>query len=189
MEFVLPSLIFKLIKHICYEEIISTSDNGRLDCNLLRWRTRRRRKWRGEDEYEKFCCIVYYSSAEEVITPYETDAFGANIISNTYENGKSVIKFDAPVTSIGNYTFSSCSSLKSITIPDSVTEIGERAFFACSSLESVYCKSTTPPTLGVRAFDRNASSRRIYVLTASVDAYETADGWKDYADSIEPYNF
>ena len=132
----------------------------------MRWRTRRRGKWRGEDEYEKFFCIVYYSSDEEVITPYETDAFGANIISNTYENGKSVIKFDAPVTSIGNY-----------------------AFQDCSSLESVYCKSTTPPTLGVRAFDSNASSRRIYVPTASVDAYETADGWKDYADSIESYNF
>ena len=56
-------------------------------------------------------------------------------------------------------------------------------------LEIMHSKSTTPPTLGVRAFDRNASSRRIYVPTASVDAYEIADGWKDYADSIEPYNF
>ena len=93
------------------------------------------------------------------------------------------------VTEIGERAFLACSSLESVTIPDSVTEIGEDAFFACSSLESVYCKSTTPPTLGVRAFDRNASSRRIYVPTASVDAYETADGWKDYADSIEPYNF
>ena len=30
-----------------------------------------------------------------------------------------------------------CSSLASVTIPDSVTEIGERAFAGCSSLASV----------------------------------------------------
>ena len=37
-------------------------------------------------------------------------------------------------TSIGNQTFYSCTSLTSITIPDSVTSIGIEAFWACSSL-------------------------------------------------------
>ena len=30
---------------------------------------------------------------------------------------------------------------------------------------------------------------KIYVPSTSVDAYKVADGWKDYADIIEGYNF
>ena len=38
--------------------------------------------------------IWYTSSDGKVVTPNKSDAFGASIISNTYSNGKGVIKFD-----------------------------------------------------------------------------------------------
>ena len=44
---------------------------------------------------------------------------------------------DLPVKSLGNYAFSSCSSLVSIELPDSIETIGEFAFQGCSSLSSV----------------------------------------------------
>lgn len=81
--------------------------------------------------------IWYMTEDGSIVTPYEIDVFGANIVSNTYENGKGVIKFDNSVTSIGNYAFPDCSNLTSVTIPNSVTKIGGYAFDSCSSLTSV----------------------------------------------------
>ena len=81
--------------------------------------------------------IFYTSTDGNIVTPYVSNAFGANIISNTYENGVGIITFDADVTSIGDSAFHQCQSLTSIRIPDSVTSIGEGAFWNCSSLTSV----------------------------------------------------
>ena len=81
--------------------------------------------------------IWYTSESGNVVAPYSADAFGANIVSNTYKDGKGVIKFDNNVTSIGSMAFYDCSSLISVTIPESVTSIENSAFSSCSSLTSI----------------------------------------------------
>ena len=71
------------------------------------------------------------------MNPNNTHAFGATITSNTYENGKGIIKFNSTVTSIGANAFSYCSTLNGITIPNSVTSIGDWAFTGCPNLTDI----------------------------------------------------
>lgn len=226
--------------------------------------------------------IWYTSSDGNIITP--SNAFGANIISNVYENGKGVITFDGDITEIGfrafelrktlteitipnsvkyisynafvgcaitnitipdnvtyidssafldcdklsafygkfassdnrcliidgsltsfapagitSYTipegvtsigfgaFQAC-PLKSVTIPESVTDIRGQAFLECEALTSVYCKPINPPTMQSSTIFMYTNCK-IYVPKSSVDAYKSADIWKEYADNIVGYDF
>ena len=81
--------------------------------------------------------IWYTSSDGNVVDPYNTNVFGANIVSNNYVNGQGIISFDGPVTTIGEAAFRYRTSLTSVTIPNSVTTIGSYAFANCTSLTSV----------------------------------------------------
>ena len=89
------------------------------------------------------------------------------------------------VTSIGKYAFYGCSSLTSVTLPDCVTSIGEYAFKDCRRLEKVLCLGNTSK-LGSGTFDECSSDLKIYAKNG-LTGYET-NGWENYSDKIVRYD-
>ena len=57
--------------------------------------------------------------------------------SNTLIAGCQNTVIPNSITSIGNYAFKGCTSLRSIEIPNSVTSIGKEAFYYCPNLTSI----------------------------------------------------
>ena len=97
-------------------------------------------------------------STEYSVSDCDPSASGILDIPNTY-NGK-------PVTSVGQYAFQGCSSLTSISIPNSVASIGDYAFYACTSLSNITIPGSVT-SMGIGAF-YNCSSLTSIAIPNSV---------------------
>src|SRR5436190_15739971 len=73
--------------------------------------------------------VNYAVSGNTAYVTSSPNASGAIVINSAYE-GKTV-------TSIGDFAFSNCTNLTSVTIPNSVISIGQQAFGNCTALTSV----------------------------------------------------
>lgn len=84
------------------------------------------------------------------------------------------------VTSIGEYAFQTCSSMTSIVIPESVISIGNYAFLRCFGLGFIRFESATPPTVsGSNTWEYIPTDCKIYVPSASLEAYKSATNYPD----------
>lgn len=124
--------------------------------------------------------LTEYTIPDGVTTIGDNVFFGCtNLTRITIPHGVETIAFQA---------FRECSGITEITIPESVTTVKEGAFCTCKSLTIVYCKPIVPPALEVNIFSESPIGV-IHVPQASVEAYKSADGWSEFADKIEGYDF
>ena len=129
---------------------------------------------------------VKYDSRENCNAIIETS-------SNTLIRGCKNTNIPNSVTSIGDYAFSGCSGLTSITIPNSVTSIGRASFSGCTNMADIYVLSTTPIELREDPFGNNLYQKTtLHVPSGCLNDYSTADYWKNFVhivDDIEPSAF
>lgn len=122
------------------------------------------------------------------------DIIGQSIAGNSKSGNlvlpEKVYDGDTPFTliGIGDYAFTKCYYLTSITIPNSVTTIGEFAFDGCTKLVSIYNYADTPQDISSEVFtgvDKTACT--LYVPEKNIDAYKKADGWKEFVIKAIPF--
>ncbi len=110
-----------------------------------------------------------FSGSKATVTGYSDSPVSLTIPSSvTYEST------EYSVTSIGSYSFEGCTSLASVTIPDSVESIGYGAFRGCTSLASVVIPGSVT-SIGSGAFAGCASLSAITVEEGNT-AYTSDDG-------------
>ncbi len=96
---------------------------------------------------EEWCNITFDSESSNPIY-YATNLYFLDENGDIEYHGKkysilpNVLVLTDGIEKMSSYAFYNCSSLISITIPNSVTSIGESAFYNCSSLQNVYYDGT-----------------------------------------------
>jgi hypothetical protein len=124
--------------------------------------------------------LNYNAIDAERAAHYTGYLFGNNSFLTTVNIGNNVQKI--PACFIRGAT-----AVTSIDLPASVTSIGNYAFSECSSLTSITIRSTTPPTLDSShyTFPNTSQNYIIYVPASAVDTYKTTSEWSTWASKIQ----
>ena len=134
--------------------------------------------------------LYYNILSEEDRTVEVTHSDNEDYVSGDIEIPRKVIYYSKTytVTSIGDDAFSECSSLASVTIPNSVTSIGDDAFYYCNDLKTIYMQCAAPIKCYPGFSDKILKETALYVPTGTKTEYEKVDPWRNFWN-IEEMDF
>lgn len=135
---------------------------------------------------------MFSGSASEQGMTMEEAYLGRNVESALFQSNstiKSIVIGDLVTELPADYCVG-CARLEKIVLGRGLERIGNTAIAAyweeTSSLKEIVSRATTPPVCGVDVFNNvNKQTCKLYVPGTSIDAYKSADQWKDFFQ-IEP---
>lgn len=113
----------------------------------------------------------------EGITCLPTDCF--------VSSGLESISLPSSLRILERGVFYDCHSLRSITLPAGIERIGDYCFLGCDSLRQVTILAPTPPAITNVFADTTGLHRTLFVPQGSVEAYQQAPYWQDFAEIRE----
>lgn len=134
--------------------------------------------------------------------PGNVTNLGISIFSSCFKLEN--ITISEGIKKIPDYMFRKCKSLSEITLPTTIEQIGMKVFSGCESLKIIYVKPLTPPSVPKEYIVSGGINKNtvnswlalkdvedfiIYVPTQSLDLYKEAQGWNEYIDKIQPYEY
>ena len=139
----------------------------------------------GELVMPKYLVSMGYRPFEEtkfshIVIPEGTERIWSRAFSG-FENVADIIELPESVEEIEYGAFRGCHRISGLKLGKNVSTIGAKAFEGCSGIHSFVCEASVPPSVEEFAFDGvPKESFTLEVPEASVTAYQTAEGWREF---------
>lgn len=125
--------------------------------------------------------FYYCSSLPAIDVPRSLEVLGAH--SFYYCRKLTDVKLHTGLKEIGMYAFYNCTALTELTLPPTLDTIGASAFNSDKAITSLTCRATVPPAVAAdNIFSSFAATCTLSVPEASISAYKTATGWKNFTN-------
>lgn len=126
------------------------------------------------NDFSNFHCADFPN-----LTTIGESAFANSSLKGIYLNGN--------VTKVGEYAFFNCTHLHDLILGEKLTTIGKYAFSGCTEISWFHNYAAKPQPYTTGMLEGVSKQTTIRVPFNSLNAYKTADGWKDFRIYAEPY--